>query len=118
MTTEELIVELHQKMAIRYPLPDLASPLMVLTERAKSGKAACAVKLIGEAYLFVDPESSTRERVEAIREVSDKAIEAAKVFKLEDVSAWIPPTIAPKFAHMLVELGWRPSPWPCFSRLL
>lgn len=118
VTTEELIVELHKKMAIKYPLPDLASPLMVLTERAENRKAACAVKLTGEAYLFLEPDASVRERVEGIREVSDKALEAAKIFKLEDVSAWIPPHIEPRFAHLLIELGWRRSPWPCWSKLL
>lgn len=118
MTTGELIADLHKKMGIRYPLPDLDGPLVIITERAKNNKAACAVKLIGETYLFVEPGASTRERVEAIQEVSDKAIEAAKIFKLEDVSAWIPPDVAPRFAHMLFDLGWRLSPWPCFSRLI
>ena len=118
MTTGELIAGLHKKMGVRYPLPDLDSNLMILTERSENGKAACAVKMIGEAFLFLDPAATTRERVDAIREVSDKAIEAAKIFKLEDVSAWVPGDIAPKFAHMLFDLGWRLSPWPCFSRLI
>jgi hypothetical protein len=118
MTTEQLIADLHQKMGIRYPLPALDSPLMILTEKAANEKAVCAVKMIGEAYLWLEPKASVRERVEAIREVSGKAIEAAKIFKLEDVSCWVPPDIAPKFAHTLGELGWRMSPWPCFSRLL
>jgi hypothetical protein len=118
MTTGELIRDLHKKMGIRYPLPDLDSRLMILTERAENGKAVCAVKMIGEAYLWLEPGASVRQRVEAIRDVSEKAIAAAKIFKLEDVSAWIPPDIAPKFAHTLADLGWRMSPWPCFSRLL
>ena len=118
MTTGELIESLHKKMGIRYPLPDLTSPLIIDVERSGNGKAACAVKMIGEAYLWLEPQASARERVEAIREVSDKAIEKARIFKLEDVSCWVPPDIAPKFAHMLGELGWRMSPWPCFSRLL
>lgn len=113
-----MIAELHQKMGINYPLPNFESPLMILTEESKSRKAACAVKMIGEAYLWIDPESSARDRVEGIREVSEKAIEAARIFKLEDVSAWIPPQIEPRFAHMLSELGWRRSPWPAWSRLL
>jgi len=118
MTTSELIADLHKKMGIRYPLPDLQSPLIIETERAENGKAACAVKMIGEAYLWLEPGATAREKVEAIRDVSDKAVEKAKLFRLEDVSAWIPPDIAPKFAHMLFDLGWRLSPWPCFSRLI
>lgn len=118
MTTGELIADLHRKMGVRYPLPNLDSPLVIVTERAKNDKAACAVKLTGEVFLFLDPESSKRERVEMIYEVAAKAEEASRIFKLEDCSAWIPPQIEPSFAHMLIHLGWRRSPWPCWSKLL
>lgn len=114
--------EIHAKMGSKYLLPDLTSPLFIIREacRDEDGKlmGGVAVKAIGEAFLFVDPDLTTRKRVEMIRHVSRRAITQARDLHLEDVSAWIPPNVEPQFAHMLIQMGWIRSPWPCWSRCL
>lgn len=121
-TDHDALKAIHERMGSKYPLPNLDSPLVSVKEvcRADGGKVigGCAVKLIGEAYLWVDPEAPVRERVMAIAHLTRKATMEARRLNIEDISAWIPPDIEPRFAHLLTELGWRKSPWPCWSRLL
>lgn len=122
MELNPAIAVLHEKMGIKYPMPYLDGPLVLIKEHAFDDRgnivAACAVKLTSEAYLWLDPEASVRNRIQGIREVSEHAVLAARAANLEDVSAWIPPHIEPRFAHLLIALGWRKSPWPSWSRLL
>ncbi len=121
MITHSEVSMLHEKMGIKYPLPNLDSPLIVLKEEYREEDkliAACAVKLVGEAFLWIDPEATTRKKIEGLRRVARAAEHAARDRSIEDVSAWIPPEIEPRFAHMLFMLGWKRSPWPCWSRII
>lgn len=116
------LLGIHERMGSKYPLPNLDSPLVAIKELCRDDDGdilgGCAVKLIGEAYLWVDPNAPVRQRVMSIAHLTRRATTEAHRLALEDVSAWIPPDIEPQFAHLLTELGWRRSPWPCWSRLL
>lgn len=116
------IKRLHESMGIRYPLPNLESPLIAVKALVRNCEneviGACAVKLFGEAFLWLDLKRSPRERISTIRTLSRVATNQAKKLGLDEVSCWVPPQIEGQFAHMLTNLGWIKSPWPSWSRIL
>lgn len=111
---------IHEKMGNKYPFPDLSSPLFVVTETIGNGKlvAAAAVKAVGEAFLWLDPEVPKIEKAEAMVKLEQRCILQAISKGLEEVTAWIPIDIEPQFGKILVKRGWVKSPWPSYTRLL
>lgn len=121
MDSQEDAEALHRRMGIDYPFPNLASPLFVTRLSVRNqGRivAATAVKVIGEAFLWVDPEVTAIQRARAVRMLSDGGSQQARAVGLDEVSAWIPPTIEPEFGAALYKMGWRRSPWTSWSRVL
>lgn len=116
------IRKLHESMGSLYPLPPLDSPVvpakMIVHDSRGEVSAAGCLKLVGEAFLWLNLEASTREKIRAIRKLSQGMADAGRLAGLEEVSAWVPPEIEPTFSHMLTSLGWRKSPWPTWSILL
>lgn len=121
MIDTESIRRIHAAMGAKYPLPDLASPLFVVREQVGNGHglvAAAAVKVVGEAFLWLDPEVPKRDRAESLVRLSAHCeLEAIKQ-GLEEVTAWIPVDIEPSFGKILTKRGWVRSPWPSYTRLL
>ena len=116
------LAELHRKMDVGYNLPESFGPLYFIRKAVvdQDGKlvAAVTVKLVGEAFLWVDPELPTYERAKSVKMLSDECSEIARTHGLEEVSCWIPPRIAECFAKVIEKLGWKKSPWSNWSRLL
>lgn len=115
------VERLHQAMKMPYRLPDFG-PLYVVKNVAQNGSpeiiAAAGIKLIGEAFLWISPSESVMKRVEAINQLSARCLHDARAAGLDEVSAWIPAEMEPRFAPMLESLGWQKSPWPTWGRLL
>lgn len=109
-------------MGIDYPLPDLSSPIipakMIIHDKQGNATGAGAIKLVGEIFLWLDLSASIRERVVAIRKLSEVSVDQAKRLGLEEISCWVPPQIEKQFAHMLESLGWLRSPWPNWTKIL
>ena len=133
---------MHAAQGFGYPLPDLESPLflskLVLEddgEEIESGREAAhqnsppengprvtmaiLQRLTAETYLLHDPAAGTpRRRWQSFLDLHDAARSAGIAHGLDDVQAFLPPTIARAFGRRLSRLGWTRDPWPCFSRRL
>jgi hypothetical protein len=131
---------MHAAQGFGYPLPDLESPLflskLVLEDdgeevdpgreeghpnspRVGSSRVTMAIlqRLTAETYLLHDPAAGTpRRRWQSFLALHDAARNAAVSRGLDDVQAFLPPTIARAFGRRLARLGWTRDPWPCFSR--
>lgn len=109
-------------MGIDYPLPDLDGPAMfgkiLVHDKQGAVVGAGALKHVGEAFLWLRPDSSPREKITAIRRMSAVMTTTAKLAGVEEVSCWVPTEMEPQFAHMLQSLGWIRSQWPNYTLIL
>lgn len=114
------VKEIHDAMALGYQFPNISSPLFfqkaVAEENGKISGAA-AIRLIGEAFLWLADGSKIRKG-RVLSSIYPIIGGKAKENGLEDVSAWIPPQIEPDFSEALHGIGFVPSPWPCWSMKL
>ncbi len=102
---------IHASQGFDYEFPDLSNPLfltkLVLTDDDQKIVGAALLRLTAEAYLLLDPKTGTpRERWQSLRALHAAAHCDAWQRGLEDVHAWLPPTIATKFGRRLQRLGW------------
>ena len=81
---------------------------------------AAFLRLTAEAYLLLDPRAGTpRERWQWLLALHAAAEHDAWQRGLEDVHAWLPPTIADKFGKRLARLGWlRDDAWTPYCHKL
>jgi hypothetical protein len=124
---------IHAAQGFEYALPDLGNPLfltkLVLTEKDAPPRGAAEVpgdKIIGaallrltaEAYLLLDPRAGTpRERWQWLLTLHAAAERDAWQRGLEDVHAWLPPSIAKKFGKRIARLGWlRDDTWAPYCK--
>jgi hypothetical protein len=79
---------------------------------------AALLRLTAEAYLLLDPRAGTpRERWQWLLALHAAAERDAWRRGLEDVHAWLPPSIAKKFGRRLERLGWlRDDAWTPFCK--
>jgi hypothetical protein len=116
---------IHAAQGFDYAFPDLSNPLfvtkIVLTDadgnrRQDAGDAnesgekilgAALLRLTAETYLLLDPAAGTpRERWKSLLALHAATHRDAWHRGLEDVHAWLPPSIATKFGRRLQRLGW------------
>jgi len=132
---------IHAVQGFDYALPGLHNPLfvtkLVLTDepaaqqtRQTEGeqREAAAAKILGaallrltaEAYLLLDPKAGTpRERWQSLLALHEAARQDAWLRGLEDVHAWLPPSIAKKFGKRIERLGWiRDDAWTPYCKKL
>jgi len=89
------------------------------SSRVDSSRVTMAIlqRLTAETYLLHDPAAGTpRRRWQSFLALHDAARSAAAARGLDDVQAFLPPSIARAFGRRLTRLGWTRDPWPCFSR--
>lgn len=114
-----LVRELHARMGIDYQFPEISGPLFAIRKMVvdEDGdvQAAAAMKLIGEAYLWVNPDNGDYAKATDILRLAQICHERAKGLQIEDISAWIPPHVEPVFGNMLSRMGWSRSPWASWS---
>jgi hypothetical protein len=81
---------------------------------------AVLLRLTAEAYLLLDPRAGTpRERWRWLLALQAAAERDAWQRGLEDVHAWLPPSIAKKFGKRLERLGWvRDDAWTPYCKRL
>ena len=81
---------------------------------------AALLRLTAEAYLLLDPKAGTpRERWQWLVALHEATRRDAWQRGLEDVHAWLPPSIALKFGRRLSKLGWiRDDAWTPYCKRL
>lgn len=81
---------------------------------------AALLRLTAEAYLLLDPKAGTpRERWQWLLALHAAAERNAWQRGLEDVHAWLPPSIAKKFGKRIQQLGWvRDDMWTPYCKRL
>jgi hypothetical protein len=120
------IRKIHAIVDPGYVLPDLLAPIVPLKSCVLSTEghiiAADAVRLVGEGFLFVNPEfhlSSAEEtrdaRMQAITMLNDSTPREARKLGLEQITSWIPPSLQSKTITLLDAFGWKKSPWPSYT---
>jgi hypothetical protein len=135
----EVLQRMHATQGFGYPLPNLESPLFlsklvlesndlidessreVADRKSQSpapGRVTMAIlqRLTAETYLLHDPHAGTpRQRWECFLALHEAARREAAAKGLDDVQAFLPPSIARAFGRRLAQLGWKQDPWPCFT---
>jgi hypothetical protein len=126
---------IHAAQGFDYTLPDLSNPLFVTklvlagqngapggatTAQAETILGAALLRLTAEAYLLLDPRAGTpRERWQWLLALHAATERDAWQRGLEDIHAWLPPTIAKKFGKRLERLGWqRDDAWTPYCKKL
>ncbi len=120
---------IHASQGFDYAFPDLSNPLfvtkLVLTDADADADAstqqtnddiananekilaAAFLRLTAETYLLLDPKAGTpRARWQSLLALHAATHRDAWHRGLEDVHAWLPPSIAKKFGRRLQRLGW------------
>jgi len=112
--------------------PNLNNPLYIarLVDVEENNRVVQGgfIKLTGEAYLLLDHDYDTPERrwdilqkltVKALFEAGQPRFGSLALSNgLEDVSAWLPPSLVKSFWPRLKSLGFEPSPWGSYTALL
>lgn len=78
---------------------------------AEDGSAAAFVKIVGEAYLFLDPEQANpRTRWRTLLGIHEAVRQEAAALGLSEVTCWVPPNLPKSFHRRLSRLGWLEEP--------
>jgi hypothetical protein len=109
------LAHFHAQMQVGYQLPESFGPLFCVKKAVcdENGRilGMATVKLVGEAFLWLNPEISSLEKARSAKILHGECSREATQLGLEEVSCWIPEKIAKCFARVIEKLGWRPSPW-------
>ncbi len=110
---------LYNAMHMPYPMPDVGSPAFALKEilLGENGEVvgAGAVKIVGEAFLWIDPRLHPIRRAKSVRALASRAKQEGAKAGFEELTAWIPPRVEAEFGMALHKLGWSPSLWRNWS---
>jgi hypothetical protein len=111
--------------------PNLDNPLYIVRLVDVEGNRVVQggfIKLTGEAYILLDHDYDTPERRwQILQSLTVKSLFEAGQPKfgslalsngLEDVSAWLPPSLVKSFWPRLKTLGFEPSPWQSYTAVL
>lgn len=117
-----VLLDMHMRMNPGYLLPEQFGPLFCVRKAVidENGRIVgmATLKLIGEAFLWVDQGRTSEERKEAINTLMGICSAEARILGLEDCSAWVPPKFQRFAKTVLKRLKWKRSPWRSWSRVL
>lgn len=108
--------EWHKKSGIPYPFPDMSGPGWLPPLLSPHGGLGLKMQL--EVFLWLDLEAPRSIRSRTLLELETKGVETARAQGLDEVVAWLPPMVEPRFGPILAKRGWHKSPWPSWSRQL
>jgi len=117
---QELVRRWHSESGFKYPLPDFKSPLCaVIGASEHRGRTVTAglIKVIGESYLWVDPNASSEELARPVRDLQEALeLDARAVLGLDHIICCLPPNVDKDFASQIERLGWQKSKWKRFAK--
>jgi hypothetical protein len=117
------IQEIHRLMGMDYQLPPLDSPLFFVKKVVEddSGRVigACFLRVLAETYLWLNPDTSPRDKMNAMGEMQPAILDEACHNGIELIEARIPEETERRFLKRLKQLGWQKnrSGWNPWSRL-
>jgi len=113
---------LHRASGFDYRFPkDFDTPLFpvkrAVMNEANYPIAAAAIKVVGEAYLWMDHSLGTAEdRMIALAMLNADIAARTREIGFDSVHSALPPAIADRFGKRLESLGWQPArPWPLYT---
>lgn len=115
---------IHRASGFDYQFPKefKKTPLFPLKRAVVNGDArrplACgAVKVVGEAYLWMDHGYGTpKQRLDALQLLNADLEQRARDLGFDQVHCALPPEIAERFGERIEALGWAPArPWPLYT---
>lgn len=117
------IREMHEAMKMPYVLPDLKGMYLSIVRDDKSLVAAAGLRPMCEAFFWMNPARTERERAKGLLLLNEgcpanaEMAIAGQICKSPlDITAWVPPQVERYFAQTLSKLGWVKSPWASWSR--
>lgn len=112
-----LIQEWHRRSGFDYPLPDLSAPATYIVDSYEGPVAAGTVKLIGEEYLWLNPDA--KHPVRSLLNLQDALeLDAKCLLNLDQLVAWLPKKAPKIFSGQIRRLEWRKSPWQSWAKNL
>lgn len=114
----EIIRGWHERSGFDYPFPDLGNPLFCLLGVSEANGvpvAAAGVRLLGEAYLWMDATASAKTKVKALIELHRDLKSNAQRIGLDQVVCHLPPEIDQAFSTRLRKFGWNKSVWENYA---
>lgn len=118
--TIQVMRDAHARSGFDYSFPrDLHTPLFPIkrsVEKDDAVLAMAAIKVEGEAYLWINPSEGTpEERWIAIKLLCMDLELKAREIGFDQVHCALPPEIAERFGKRLEDLGWKIArPWPLY----
>lgn len=116
------VQRLHDESGLDYQLPDLRSPLFLITrvaERAGRIVAVAGCRIEVELYLWMAHDAGTpEERWEDLQRLNVDVMQALWMQGIDDCVCWVPKEIEKSFAKRLTALGFSPDRdgWRSWSR--
>ena len=113
---------LHAASGFDYQFPkDFDTPLFpvkrAVVNESNYPIATAALKVVGEAYLWMDHSLGTAEdRMIALATLNADLAARAREIGFDQVHCVLPPEIAKRFGERLEALGWKPARnWPLYT---
>jgi len=118
---EKAFKAMHAKMGMDYQLPELEKMASALVFEDDGGSVRMAILLrpTVEAYMLVDraEKLDPREQWARFLCLHKAALKDADSKGIEDVYAFLPPTLEGSFGRKLKKLGWF-RPWTAWNRII
>jgi len=120
------IQRIHKELNLNYPLPNLLSPLWVVTkvyEENGSVRAALGAWLQVEYYLLLDKSkwSDPKQKHEVLKELSKEVEKDLYWLKgIEQACIWLPPNMKRFGKRLEKDFGFTPDRdgWKVYSKLM
>lgn len=118
----EEVKRLHAEMGLDYKMPDLGSPLFIVTKVALLNDKIVAigtVRLEAELYLWIDHKvGEPDQRWGAIQALNQTVMDAAWTKGLDNAVCWVPEEVEKSFQKRLTAMGFSRDRdgWHSYSR--
>jgi len=104
------------KQGLAYTPPEWADLAVgAVIEAEGIVRAAAFLRTTATAYLLLEQEQRTREKIGQLLVLHKELYPAAKLAQITEVEAFLPPEMEQKFGRVLAHLGWKKNLWPNFS---
>lgn len=101
---------IFEKQGIDCEFPDLMEPLVLIGKvyHDSNGEiiGATIARIEAEVYLFIDPETPAKHKVEVMAELDAALCSDAYIKGLDCLTCRLPPGMEERFRRRLIQMGW------------